>query len=453
MGPQSSLERVIACVLFPAAAGVDFSVFAEACLRFTPTLAVREGEAVFLDITGCEKHYSKESLSARIQVLASRFSSAPLKVAFTSDAGSALAVARWCGGGAKADSVLQRLPLEALADYVSPFKSDFELNKKVCHLVDVLKELGLVTVEDFLEVPQRSLASRFGKEAVKLFQAVEGSALQAWPVFLPAAKIVEQLDFPEEIWGLESILFGLRTLLDRATARLRGLAQRISVLQLEFQLTSWSTVQKDSKRIWRFEFPLPQGSSVGIMPLVQDRLDFELQRTPLPSPVQAIRLEILEMVPGGGAQKDFFCAREEEAELWNAWVGRLAARLGKENVFMAAPVDRYLPEKSWVKTLEVVKERVSVSADVSSPSRPSRMLKEPEELQLRSRIFTHSSGKQWRVQEWEGPERLSGEWWLGPGFDRDYYRISSLGGEQLWVFVDRIDAGGVPRFFLHGYFD
>jgi protein ImuB len=85
------------------------------------------------------------------------------------------------------------------------------------------------------------------------------------------------------------------------------------------------------------------------------------------------------------------------------------------------------------------------------------VLKKPEPLQKDGRVLQSSSGKQWRVLTWEGPERLIGEWWKDPsveGFRRDYYRVVTEGGEQLWVFADYARTQGERfAFFLHGYFD
>jgi protein ImuB len=54
------------------------------------------------------------------------------------------------------------------------------------------------------------------------------------------------------------------------------------------------------------------------------------------------------------------------------------------------------------------------------------------------------------VVEANGPERISGEWWMDgarQGFARDYYQITAEGGERLWIFRSGED------FYLHGYFD
>ena len=62
-----------------------------------------------------------------------------------------------------------------------------------------------------------------------------------------------------------------------------------------------------------------------------------------------------------------------------------------------------------------------------------------------------ANGRRWQAVDWQGPERLQGEWWLGPGLDRAYYRVSTQEAQDLWVYQDRPD--GAQALWLHGFFD
>jgi protein ImuB len=166
-------------------------------------------------------------------------------------------------------------------------------------------------------------------------------------------------------------------------------------------------------------------------------------------------------VSGRSAQRDFFDQKEDDLEKWGALISRLACKLGKENVFLARPVDRYLPEKSWIKAPDSEPDSPPDSlANVQSnqpnvhatQQRPARILKNPEFLRLSGRDVIQSNGQRWRTTHWDGPERLSGEWWKDrKGFERDYYQVTTEKGEELWIFVDRQEHS--PSFYLHGYFD
>ena len=470
--PQSQTPRRVACLLLTRmpAQGFDIQIFAEACHRFTPQIAIRAQEGVFLDISGCQRLFSESGLSLRVHALARRFS-VEVQIGFAEDAPTALAMARYQGyrgfyepsvsglrmgsQGPTVDRITKNsLPLEALLDYASPFLprvhqgKNADLTKKVLKIIEVNKTLGLKNLGDFLALPAFSLASRFGREGVEIRARVAGKWEVGWPGFQIPERLIEREDV-EETAGLEPLLFVLKKLVDRAMARLRGLGKRASVIQIDFQQEPWSTLKKRN-RSWKISFPLSQGSTLGVMPIVQERLGFDLAREPLQAPVQWIQFGVSETVPGRSAQRDFFDSKEDDLERWGALVSRLACKLGKESVFLARPVDRYLPEKSWTKAVETGTGRGD-AVEVVTQDRPARILKSPEFLRLAGSSIVQANGKRWKTTAWDGPERLSGEWWTGEGFERDYYQVTTESGEGLWIYLDR--QGNPPGFYLHGYFD
>ncbi|MEK6579637.1 MAG: hypothetical protein AABZ55_10460, partial [Bdellovibrionota bacterium] len=270
-------------------------------------------------------------------------------------------------------------------------------------------------------------------------------------------KIIERVDVGDlqtqaPCAMLEFLIFGTKGLVDRSVARLRGSCERASVVRLRLEFEKWSTL-KSHYREWMIYLPLPQGGTQGLLSILQERLQFDLGQTPLPAPVQAISFEVIEAVPGIGAQRDFFHQKEEEVETWNALVGRLTYRLGKERVFTAQMTERYLPEGGWVKTLSP-----STQADLASlwARRPSRVVRDPERLSMQEGSLVHPNGRRWQVLQWNGPERLSGEWWKDVslrGFYRDYFRVVTATGEKLWVFINRLEQEEEAIFYLHGFFD
>lgn len=433
-------ERVV-CLFFKNTAPV-FEI-AEACYRFSPQVAVRPSEtadsAIFLEVGRCKNLYSESSLLARLGVLAQRFGQTP-QFGIANDAPTALAMARF------AKRSREELPLEALADYASPFLPLFEGNNlfpKIDRIVLSLKKLGLTQLGELLKLPKSNLASRFGIEGSELYARVRGQTSLVWPRFYPTEKISERAELHElSEFGvcsdLEPLLFILKNLADRMMARLRGRAERVATLELKLDLEKGS-------RCWNFELPVPQSSVPGLLPLLRDRLDFDLNKTPLEHAIVRIEITVLETAPGYRSQRDLFCPKEEEAEAWDALVARLCQKLGKENAFVATPANRHLPEKAWGRAIQAL-DRLPLEL----PPRPSRVLKSPEALRKEGRSLV--GAKRWNIAEWHGPERISVEWWMDPelrGFNRDYFRVVTETGEQLWVF----SVPSRPELYLHGYFD
>lgn len=466
---ESSKHRVACLYVGDPLAPARFGALAEACLRLSPQVAIRENVAVFVDVSRCQRLYTEQGVRTRLLALATRFEVRDARVAMGWDAATALAAARY---GLKDADRIGELPLDALEEVASPFHlgSDAHLEKQVASLIRSLRVLGLKNLSDFTRLPRASIGTRFGSTAVQLSERIHGAPSGAWPGLRVAEKVIEESAvMAGEIQGmwmsLDSILFLLRGLVDRAMARLRGHGQRASRVRIEFRLEKWSTALSVRRRAWELEFPLPQGSASGVVPILRERLGFELLRDPLVAPVEHVRFEILDTVPGLGAQKDFWKKEEEEREQLNGLLGRLNEKLGHERVFQAEPAERYLPEKAWVRSLtdgvrgsiQSVPSSPMLEAGLPTPARPLRLLPEPRRLtreQQASWLRDHESGKRWKVQAWEGPERIESEWWMRRQqveVGRDYYQLETAEGEKLWVFL--IQAPEAQEVFLHGYFD
>ncbi|MCM2322770.1 MAG: hypothetical protein NDJ90_05875, partial [Oligoflexia bacterium] len=226
----------VACLLAPASLPAKtLAALGEACLRFTPVVALREGEAVFLDITACGKLYSEERLRARLLALGRRFvpGAGACRVAIARDAATALALARFGLGGEDSAEAWRRLPLLALRDFASPFAGggqEREAVKNVERILGLLAALGVRTLGDVAALPPASLAQRLGKDSVELSARLRGELGRAWPGFHPEPQLIERAE--ENAENVEAILFALKGPLDRAMARLRGRAQRALALEV-----------------------------------------------------------------------------------------------------------------------------------------------------------------------------------------------------------------------------
>lgn len=457
------VKKRIACVrVLSAQASADskqgksLEKLAEAFGRFSPEIALRAPEiflggcnAVFLDLRGTQNLYTEAGFLARAQALSRRLGF-EVRTVIAPTAALAWVQSQYPLFAQTKD--LSTLPLEALVEFARPFGRDLELQKKFEVMSSKLIALGVNHVGQFLALPSFSLASRFGQEASELSLMIQGDLDPPWTAFKPLQKIIEssQTDGDDECEGVEPLLFILKGLLDSAMARLCGRGERASVLRIELKLARWS-ILKSKTREFKISLPVPQGSVQGLLPILRDRLMWDVQKEPLIAPVESVWLEILEALPGHGAQRDFFHKKEEEAQNWEALYGRLIEKLGQERVFYAQAQERYLPEKSWRK-VEVQSREVFKSMPFKQGfGRPSRILKTPEPVAKQGSWLQHlGSGKRWGIRNWEGPERISTEWWESAdpeGVWRDYYRVLTQTGEKLWIFMD------ASSLYLHGFFD
>ncbi|MBC7692927.1 MAG: hypothetical protein H7222_14285 [Methylotenera sp.] len=451
----------VVCLLFPESSEHALSV-AEACYRFTPLIALRRQEAVFLELTASWHLFEKIDLLPRLHALCRKFELAP-RIALAQDAPTALALSRHGSGNRLA------LPLEALADYADPFIQNparHELiQKKVSNWIPLLRSLGVHQLKDFLELPERSLASRFGMDGLELYRKVKRNHPVIWPSFHPQELISEKAELFDSqdmraCVDLESLLFILRELMPRALSRLRGKGHKATVISLEMELDDHTKLK------WQLQMPVAQGSVTGILPLIQDRLGHQLGRTPLSAPALWVEFTILESVPGLSQQRNFFSAQEhsevDPTEAWESLLGRLTQKLGKDRAFTAQLSDCHLPEKAWTPflsqtapVLQTEQRPNALAEPCPEPHRPLRLLREPLPLSKEESLLTCVETKKiWHITGWQGPERILSEWWDEPVFtrrERDYYRVFTAQQEELWVFKMTGKTSG--SYFLHGYFD
>lgn len=437
---------------------------AEACHRFTPLISYREGEAIFLDMTASLHLFQQDNFARRVHALSRRFGFIP-RIAAADDAPSALALAR------TGIRNLKDLPLESLVDFLSPFESigsDPSLSKRARRMIDTLGTLGLSTLDDFLRVPTEMMASRFGVEGVYLAERVRKTRVEAWPGLKLPEIITERSDLFESdtmapCSELEPLLFAARALIDRAMSRLRARSLRAAAIRLQFDIQKISGFKTVPNRKWEIYLPQPQGTAHGLLPILRDRLMWDLQREPLISPVASIELTILETAPGHGAQSCFFNRQLEDAEAWDSLVARLGHKLGSGKVFHVSPVDKHRPEAAWKADQPALPQADATAGKEAIPLRPARMLKKPELLVREGEELVRTSrrNQRWSIVRWEGPERINGEWWEG-GFDRDYFRVHTSAGEQLWIYLappaltsdgNGAMRAGNPEFYLQGFFD
>jgi protein ImuB len=406
--------------------------FAQACLRFTPQIALGE-TAIFLEIGACRKLYSEQTLHQRLQILLRRFQ---LKgtIAIANDIPTALAISTY------GKQERTQLPIQALQIYVSPFRTSDSLQKATI----ALHRLGIQTLGHLMQLPRAAVGDRFAKEILFALHCIDSAISLPWPRYIPPEKIIQAQDINEEyrVTSLEPILFILRGLCDRALLRLRGRGELASTVAVDLVLENYSHLQNNTQRRTVIDLAMPQASAVALIPILAERLQNIFQNEPLTAPVRTICFEVLRTCPGFGKQRDFFSTREEELESFRSVVARLTERLGFDRAFMATLLESYFPDRAWKKTLQEPQE-----VTTPLPERPLRILRTPQKIQKLDSFFIFQK-RRWQAIEMIGPERLSGEWWLNEQ-QRDYFRIRTKEGEDLWIF----SLANNNDFYLHGIFD
>ena len=233
----------IICLLFNSPTALE--EVAESCLRVTPQIAISP-EAIFLEIGKCAHLYREETVLLRLQSICRRFKVQP-QIGIANLIPEALARARF---------KKPHLPIEALIDYASPFSLECPLQEQAKKLVIVMRKLGIFTLDEFEKIPIKSIVVRFGKLGLLLRHLLSESAFIPWPPFCPQERCIERsiLEETHHVQTLESVLFIVKRLIDRAMARLRGLGRRALKVTVTFKLEPYSIVKKSSNELGNRSF-------------------------------------------------------------------------------------------------------------------------------------------------------------------------------------------------------
>ena len=138
-------------------------------------------------------------------------------------------------------------------------------------------------------------------------------------------------------------------------------------------------------------------------------------------------------------------------------IGKTGARIGLDNITRQHPADSHIPEKTC-KTLAAAWSEPA--ADWPEPAAPRPLiLWRPEPVNAQETtalpLAFRWRGRDLATLKASGPERIAPEWWLDePDWRtgvRDYWRVTTICGEQLWLYYAH-GAAMSPGWFCHGAF-
>jgi protein ImuB len=143
-------------------------------------------------------------------------------------------------------------------------------------------------------------------------------------------------------------------------------------------------------------------------------------------------------------------------------VNRLSSRLGYEQVLRPRLGGSPVPERA-VKYEQATEQgarsteqgvRKKNSNSMLHAPRPLLLYPEPQAIEVTAFApdgppqFVWVGGRRERLTAHWGPERIETLWWRGSSVRRDYYRVVTESGSQLWIFCSLADG----TWFLHGIF-
>ncbi|MCP4249081.1 MAG: DNA polymerase Y family protein [bacterium] len=440
------------------AAGLEhLAVWAQ---KFSPLVESAWPDVLLLDVTGCEQVFGGEEniVCQAVAGLAERGLRARVAIADTIEAAWVLA------HGADEPAVVappgQTAPLLVR---LPPAAMRIEAD-----VVATLDALGVRTIGDLLMLPRSTLPARFGPQL-------------SLRVRLLLGETPERILSPRSDPAFSACLaFGPTDRLEVLLAALEKVTEAL-VEQLVSQDASarrlLGVVYFPERSPWSWEVGLSRPSRDGrhLATLLRARLE----RVDLSSRVAGLRITALETVSWSPAQGELFDdPLRSDDEALGGLIDRLANRLGARSVVRAEAVDDHQPERAIAyrplvggrtpnerqakrdpRRTNKDKRKESDRTWDPAVARPSRrplcLLQRAAEVRVISLVpdgpptWFRYGGREYRVAQAVGPERLEVGWWRGPDVRRDYFRVVTEGGQRFWLYHDLATG----RWFLHGSYE
>ena len=418
------------------------------CGRYSPFVAIDPPQGLWIDISGCAPLFGSER--ALLRDLHRRIARAghALQIAVADTPGCAHAVARHVPAGrpvtiapGKSAGAMALLPIASL-------RLDFPV-------VDGLRKLGFVSVEQLLQAPRGPLARRFGRMLhLRLDQAL-GHAPEPLEPVVAAHVPRARRDLLEPVVTREALAQVIGDLVDDLAGQLAQQARGARRLDCHFRRVDarvqairigTAAPNRDPAHLVRL-----LGARIGE---IEPGLGIEAM-TLVASLTEPLRTRQQDLAPGAARNVDL-----------GALVDALANRFGQKSLYRAAPRPGGMPERSVGATGALAAPGMA-RWDEDLP-RPARLIDPPQPIQVTAMLPDHPPAmfvwrrRRYRVLQADGPERLHGEWWREGGEEarrpwsvRDYFQVEVEGGGRYWLFRQgdgEHAATGSMAWYLHGAF-
>lgn len=401
---------------------------------FSPRVETDGEGVVHLDVAGSSALFESEGHLAHTLAVRAERVGLPAQVGIAGSKIAAQLAARHGGG-------VTVVPLNEECTYLAPLSVG--LLQPSPALAVTLARWGIRTIGQLAALPASAVGTRLGPEGLVLARCARGEDEQPLVPRPAPLQFEESVEVDYGIELLEPLLFVLRGLLDRLTARLavRGLV--CGDLRLALGLT---TRARDDRTVT----VAPSNDVKALLTLV--RLHLEAQ--PPAAPIETIRLSA---VPEclRALQLDLFRPNGPAPEQLAVTLARLTALCGADRVGRPAVADSHRPEAYGVENFQAVP--LAPNPLTPNPVTPNpiplalRAIRPPRPLEVhtdRGRLdFVRGERISGRVVSCAGPWRVAGEWWHEGAYARDYYDVQLSDGGVYRLFHQR------QQWFVAGEYD
>lgn len=391
------------------------------------------------DITGCQLLYKGEDNLLRAVLDAARGFGLRARVAAAPTYASAWALSRFGGQDIiriedDIKTHITSLPLRAL-----------RIEDKA---IAVLREIGITTIGELLDVPRSTLPSRFGGSLTHRIDQLLGQAIDTIAPVRPEQPIVTSRMFDGPVKQLRAIEHTTSLLLDELCALLLKRERGMRLLAI--------TLDRSDCEPYRIELALshPNRTSSHIWKLLRPKIE----KAHMGYGVEAITLAAHQTALLPHAQIGHSSLGENAAPHIQREAAQCADtlrnRLGDRAVRIPVLVPSHLPERT-ARFAVLASEKRSKPIEPDTRDRPTLLLQSPRPVDVVAVtpdgpiVMMTWNRTQHIVRASIGPERLSPEWWRTDQLTRatrDYFKVQDSDGCWWWLYRE-LDT---PNWFVHG---
>ena len=381
---------------------------------FSPRIEDRSIDGVFLcalDASGTESLFGPPLMLAKQLRQRIRAIGITAFVTISANLHTSICLARGIAGGTPLQVVCRGEEAMALAALPVAVLDMTEAQE------ETFRTWGIRSVGALSSLPEKSLISRLGQDGKRLLQLARGERphlLQ--PMDLPFV-LEEQIELDFPLDDLESLLFGLSTMLEQLILRAKSRVYALASITITFRLDGGGShertvnprVPSNDKQLWL------------------KLLHLDLQKNPPPASIVAVRLYA---EPGATSkvQLGLFSPQLPEPGRLDVTLARIAAIVGDSNVGQAVLDDTHRTSDFHIEPFAVPS---SEPISTNSASRLClRVLRPAEKTTVATRsgrpYEVYFRSRRYEVAEAYGPWLSGGDWWN-----------EAIWGNEQWDVVAR----------------
>jgi len=284
-----------------------------------------------------------------------------------------------------------------------------------------LRQSGIRTVKQLRQLKPAALTRRFNTGLTNYLYKLDGTLPDPRSAFVPPDTFSQGVDLPLEAPDTGALTFPLNRLLNALSGYLT--LNDLGVRELSLILSH----HKAEDTSVPIGFLDPTSNRTHILKTATERLN----RLVLPAPVIRLTLNANVLAPIERNARDLFKKSHAQAHSIEQVMDNLAARLGRDALYIAMPDDDHRPEKAWLA--QVLSDR---HPSFQWPARPLWLYPVP---QLANRPLTVISAV----------ERIENGWWGSIDVRRDYFIACGHDGGCYWAYKTRQNH---KDWYIHGIF-